>query len=500
MLKKEKKERNAKSNLFSFSGRRFQSGSFSAAMVLVVLAIIVVINLIFTKIPNKYTDFDISQNKLYSIGEESLELLKNVEKEVTIYYLTSTVNKEYYPQLNKVLEKYEEASDKIKIVQKDPELYPAFGNSYDALETTLLIVESDKRFKLIDESEIYVLSNYEDVYYYGAAEEYEFSGENLLANAVNYVLADNLPKVYMLEGNGELELDETFKEMITDSNITLETLNLMTKDAVPEDAEALIILSPEYDLNENATKAILTYLENGGNAIIFSDYLGKDKEMPNFLSIVEAYGVTIEKGMVFEGNKNYTFQDTPALVVPEVKSHAVTNIVTEANGTLMLPNVQSIVELEDKKDTIEITTLLSTSAESYLKAVPEDSESTSKQEGDAEGPFSLAVAITDSEKSEEEEDGLGEVKTKIVLFSSSAPADVNIYAQVTPYNASLLLDTLGWMCEMEDSIFIASKSLAVEYLTLTSSQVNLWRNVFLFALPTVVIGAGLYVTYRRKRR
>ena len=80
MLKKEKKERNAKSNLFSFSGRRFQSGSFSAAMVLVVLAIIVVINLIFTKIPNKYTDFDISQNKLYSIGEESLELFKNVSQ------------------------------------------------------------------------------------------------------------------------------------------------------------------------------------------------------------------------------------------------------------------------------------------------------------------------------------------------------------------------------------------------------------------------------------
>lgn len=508
--KKEKKPKKQKTkkqdSIFAFSGRRFRNGSFSAAMILIVVAIVIVINLIVSKIPAKYTQIDVSSNQIYSMSAESKKLLSSLKEDVTIYYLLGASQKKNYPQVTNLLEKYQDASDKIKVVQKDPELYPNFGDQYDAKDSTVLIVESEKRFKLVDYYDIYNVSNYEDAAYYGANPEYEFNGENLIANAVNYVVTNNLPKAYLLEGNGELELGDSIKKLVEDGNITVESLNLLTKGEVPKDADCLIILSPENDFSKEEAKAVIKYLQNGGNAVIFSDYLGEDKKMPNFMSVLEAYGVTIDDGIIYEGNSDYSFNNMPTYTVPEIKSLDASKELVESKGRVLIPSAQSIVELDDKSETLNVAALLTTSDTAFLKANPQSTETYEKEDGDKEGPFNTGVVITDSEKtddeegSEETEDTEENIKTKLVVFGSSALVDESIYNQVTKYNASLFTSTLGWMCDCEDSISIASKSITEESLTITDSEVNTWMSVYLIAIPLIVIATGIAVAVRRKRR
>ena len=65
----------------------------------------------------------------------------------------------------------------------------------------------------------------------------------------------------------------------------IQSLNLLTEGSVPDDADCLFIDSPSTDISEDEKTAIIDYLENGGKAMIFSDYTTED--LPNFDAVLE---------------------------------------------------------------------------------------------------------------------------------------------------------------------------------------------------------------------
>ena len=125
-----------------------------------------------------------------------------------------------------------------------------------------------------------------------------------------------------------------------------------------------------------------------------------------------------------------------------------------------------------------------------------------------EGPFDVAVAISDSEANAETEEGTSTeeedaekeaVETRLVVFGSSAIVDSGIYNGVTKNDAYMFAYAIGWMCNYEDSISISAKSLTEESLVITDGQVNLWMTVYLL-IPAAIIAVGVGVTVYRRRR
>ena len=55
----------------------------------------------------------------------------------------------------------------------------------------------------------------------------------------------------------------------------IKSLNLLTEGSVPDDADCLLIDSPTTDISSDEKDAIIEYLENGGKAMVFSDYTEK---------------------------------------------------------------------------------------------------------------------------------------------------------------------------------------------------------------------------------
>ena len=47
--------------------------------------IVLVVNMIVGSLPSKYTEVDVSEQKLYSIGDDTKKFLKDLDKDVTIY-------------------------------------------------------------------------------------------------------------------------------------------------------------------------------------------------------------------------------------------------------------------------------------------------------------------------------------------------------------------------------------------------------------------------------
>ena len=101
-----------------------------------------------------------------------------------------------------------------------------------------------------------------------------------------------MPKLYMVTGHGELELDSAFTDILQKANIDTQTINLMNYDTVPEDAMAVFVNAPTEDLSSDDAQKILNYLNNGGDIFINTVYTGKD--MPNLNKLLDFYGVITE--------------------------------------------------------------------------------------------------------------------------------------------------------------------------------------------------------------
>ena len=251
-------------------------GTYSMAVTAVVIAIVVVLNLVVQEIPSKYREIDLSSQKLYTIGEQTEKILKNLKKDVTLYYIAQDGTES--SDIKNLLEKYEEGSKHITVEQKDPAVSPKFASQYtsDNISNNSIIVVCGDKSKVVDYSSMYETSiNYQTY----SQEVTGFDGEGQLTSAINYVVSDNMPVLYNLEGHDESSMSETMKETIEKANIEIKFLNLLSEEAVPDDAECLFIFAPETDLTKEEADKIISYLENGGKALIVSNYT--DEDMPN---------------------------------------------------------------------------------------------------------------------------------------------------------------------------------------------------------------------------
>lgn len=464
-----------------------KNGSYSTIITVVFIAIIIVINMIVGKLPSKYTQFDISEQKLYSIGDQTEEMLKKLDKDVTIYQVAQSGSED--ENISKLLQRYEDESDHVKVELKDPVVNPKFVSDYTNtnLASNSLIVVCGERNKIVNYNNIYESTIDYNTYSYQTT---GFDGEGQITSAIAYVTSENLPVLYTLEGHGETELDSTIKEDIEKANMEIKSLNLLTEGSVPEDADCLLIESPTSDISEDERDAILKYLENGGKAMIFSDYTGEKLE--NFNAIMENYGVEAVDGLVFEGDSQHYAMQMPYYLVPNINSAEAVSDVASAGYYVLAPYAQGIQKLEDVRDTVTIESLLTTSDSAYAKSNM-NSDTLEKESDDISGPFDLGVSITETLDDDRE--------TKIVYYSTANLLDGQVNQMVSGGNEQLIMSSLSWMTDTEEntSVSIPSKSLEVSYLTLTAYDASFWKICTIGLIPGVFLIAGFVIWLKRRK-
>lgn len=471
----------------TMSKKHLKNGSYSVMMTVIFIAVIIVINLIVGEIPSKYSQIDISDQKLYSIGDQTKEMLKGLDEDVTIYQVAQSGSED--ETISNLLQRYEDESKHIKVEHKDPVVNPKFVSEYTSedLASNSLIVVSGERNKVVNYNNMYETSMDYYSYSYNTT---GFDGEGQITSAIAYVTSDDLPVIYTLDGHGERELDTTIKEDIEKGNIEIKSLNLLTEESVPEDADCLLINSPAADISEDEKTAIINYLENGGKAMIFSDYT--DAALDNFDALLENYGVQRVDGIVFEGDSQHYAMQMPYYLVPAINSTEATSEVASSGYYALAPYAQGIQKLEDVRDTLTVESLLTTSDKAYSKTNM-NSSSIEKEDGDIEGPFDLGVSITETLSDGKE--------TQIVYYSTSNILDSQVNQMVSGGNEQLVMASLNWMTDTEEStvVSIPSKSLEVSYLTLTDYDASFWKICTIGLIPGFFLIAGFVIWFKRRK-
>ena len=470
--------------------KNLKHGSYSIVAITILIAIIVVLNLVLQEVPSKYREIDLSTQKLYSIGDQTKKVLKKLDKDVEIYYIAQSGSES--SDIQKLLEKYEEGSDHIKVEQKDPAVNPKFVSQYtsDGVSNNSVIVVCGDKNKVIDNNSLYETTvNYQTY----SNEVTGFDGEGQITSAINYVTSDSMPVMYTLEGHDEATMSDTLKDTIQKANIDIQSLNLLTMDSVPDDADILFIFAPAKDISEDEASKIISYLENGGKALIVSNY--SSEEMSNFASVLENYGVKTAGGIVLEGDTNHYISQNPSYLLPNIESNDITSSLSSGSRYILMPLAQGIVKSDNYRDSLEITDILTTSDGSYSKVNVEDMQTMEKESDDIDGPFAVGVSITENLDDEKE--------TQIVYYSSEALFNDQMNTMVSGANYELISASVNWMCESEEdsnTISIASKSYDTSTLTIPAADASFWSIFVTAVVPVVilVIGGGIWMKRRKQ--
>lgn len=471
----------------SFRSRAFRAGGYSLAAAAIVIAIAVALNLMVGALPASWTKVDLTDTGLYSLSSQTEQLVAELEEDVTVYWIVQDGSQD--STMEQLLERYKSLSKHLKVEEKDPVVYPSFAQQYtdSTLYNNSLIVVCGDRSRYISYYDIYV-TDYSSYYTTGTTST-QFAGESELTSAIDYVTNEDLPTVYTLTGHGESELPSELSEGAEDENLLLEELSLVNGEAVPEDADAIILYSPQRDISSDEKDALLTYLQGGGKLLLVTDYT--DTDMPNLAELMEYYGTALMDGLVLEGDSDHHMRGYNYYLLPDISSHDITQPLVDGGYYILMPLAQGITVSDELRDGLTVTELLTTSDSAYAKANGYNITTFEKEDGDVDGPFALGVAIT-----EEVEGG----QTGIVWLTTSYMFDSDNNMRVAGANNDLFLNALDWMCQRESAISIRAKDLSTEYLTVSSSSASTWSVILVAVVPLAFLVGGAVVTIRRRRR
>lgn len=480
---------NMKNLLDSFKTRSFRVGGYSIATTAIVIAIAIVANILVSSLPTSWTQFDTTSNKLYSITDQTKSLVNKLDKDVTIYWIVRDGYEDTY--LENLLPQYEDLSSKLDVVQKDPDISPTFATQYtDSVAENSLVVTCGDRYRYLDYRDLYVLD--QEKYYTENKEEYSFNGESELTSAIDFVVSEDLPKIYLLSGHGEVPLPASYADALDDANVETADLSLLTIEFVPADADCVLVNAPQTDISEDEMRKLKDYLGNGGNVILLTDPPQQGR-LTNLETLMSGYGVNAADGIVIETDQNYYAWDYPFYLLPKLESHDITNPLRQANYRVMLPFAQGLTISEDLPEGIHVLELLTTSKTSLSKASGYNMTGFEKEEGDVDGPFALAVSVTQTL-----DDGL---YSHILWVSSSLLMDENANAIVSGGNMSFFMNMINYLCEPEgNNITIYAKNTSAEYLVMDNATASYLTLMMVGLIPAAYLLFGIINTVRRKRR
>lgn len=282
-----------------FTTAHSRNGAYSVGMTAVVIAIIIVLNMIVSQLPDNLRSLDVSDSKIYEITKTSREILKNLEKKVKLTVLSEETQAD--KRIRTFINKYADLSDEVEVEWVDPVLHPSVLSENDASADTVIVSceETGKDTKIAFSDMIqYDMSSY---YTTGQVTESGFDAEGQLTSAVNYVTNDTTKKLYRTSGHGEDAFGTNFTDLTDKSNLTITELNLVMTQTIPEDCDLLLMNGPVKDISEEEKTAISNYLQGGGNVMLF---LGDtDEELPNLESLMKEYGLETAEGYIADPSR-----------------------------------------------------------------------------------------------------------------------------------------------------------------------------------------------------
>lgn len=444
---------------------------------------------------------DITENKVYTLSNESINEIKNIDSDVMIYVYGYTEKDTVVDLIKQYIKN--NSSISYSIITNDNNLtkIQEFGleNGNQAL-----IIEVGESNKILYSSDFVS-------YDYTTYQQIDLT-ENAITNAILNLTIAQKPKVYFLSGHNELSIENYLTTLIAymqNEVFDYGTLNLLTVESIPEDCDLIAIMSPQKDLMEQEVTLLQNYINNGGNLIMTSDlYTTESTSLPNWQRILDLYGINIDNGAIYEANEGSAVANYPIIFMPQIENTEITSDIA-TDGALILEYARRINlpdEAKSEELNVEYEKLLSSSEKSFFVTDFSDnlinSISTQTPQSNV-----ISAKITKTISGNSEEGNEQEAKQSQMIVISNGTFVTNVESMISQgvskvnlyNNADFFISCVANLTNRDDTISVRKEMSSSTYApTETENKVVL---AIIFIVPILIIIIGIIVwNYRRHKR
>ena len=495
-LKKEQKEKSPNKFIQTIKKKWLIDGTKTTILVLIIIAVFIAIN--FGMQTLDLAPLDFTQEKLYTLTDESKEKVKNIDKDVNIYFIGYTDEE---PTVD-LAKQYNNANKRINVEAVDINNRPDLAQKYGIESGTEgIIVECGDKSKVLTSSDLvtYDTSTYETI---SIAEE-------KLTSSIESVTSDKIPKVYFLEGYSEFSLTQNmyYLNIYLDNEVNeTETLDILSTGKVPDDCDTLVITTPNKDFDDIATNAIIDYINSGRNILWLNAAVATDQNFTNVNKILDMYGIKpFEKGIIRETDTSKMVTESPDLIMPEIQNSTVTEDLYNTTGVIFVNATKINIDTDKLEElNVEENDLLLASQGSYFRT-NFNNQASSPSDDEEKGTFVVGAEMNKTIKEANEETGESAITSKLIIYGENyfitdyqLSQNSQYGAIQLAYNKDLVLNSIAYLVDREEDI-TARKSTGTVTYTATEEQDTIIRAI-IFTIPVLIIIAGIIVWQIRRRK
>lgn len=453
--------------------RRFFFNCNGILIALIVIIAAVIINLIAFRF--NYT-FDLTRNKLYSLSEQSLQAIEEINRQPNDLYIYGFFSGDISSNaMVDLIKEFQKRSGKIIYQTVDPYKNQAETRRFEIRELGTLVFQlGDKNLKILPW----------DVYVEDSEGCETFIGEQAITQTIYKLIDADTKYLNILIGHGE-KIYQSAREYIKGAGYKVEYLDLMNDGKIPENCSQLIIAGPKSDLTIPELNLIEKYLEQGGRLMIFLDFPPNKASLPNLVKLLNQWGIDTEDSVVLELEKRTAFDHT--MIVPNYRHHEITQRLGETFTNLIFPFNRTMKVIENYSGPAKVEVILESSPESWGET--DRGGQVKKDPHEIAGPIPLGIAASRF---------FNGVESRLVVLANSNFIDDQFVTEAG--NLNLFYSMTNWLLGQPERITIAPKQLQLTRVFLTPLQTNLVRSFVLVVLPSLILILGGVIWFRRRAR
>ncbi len=451
----------------ALTGRQVRYGSNIVITSIAFLGILFVLNWF---VYNNPKNWDVTEDKTNTLAPETIQALESLPEPVTAVAFYSSVSPESATEL---LEKFKSNSNgKFDYQFVNPDTDPVAAREAGITgDGKIMLVMSEQR------------------------EIANFASETELTKTLIKLINPETRVVYFLTGHGEATLDfgdvslSTAKSTLESKNYTVNSLNLLAENKIPDDALAVVIAGPQKPVSETEVQLLKQYVDAGGSLIVMEEPIllteFGDSADPLAEYLAQDWGIVLNDDIIID----LSSQQLLNAVSASAGQHPITNNLS-ANYLVIMPQTRSI-NLTTPTDSVIQTPLLLTSQNSWGEVNFTSAESTEVSfdpEADLPGPLIMASVGENTAT-----DG------RVVVFGNSYFATNDMFDVYG--NGNFFVNSVDWAAEQENLINITPNTpTARTFIPPNQIQLLIILLGSILIIPGLVVFAGISSWLARRRQ
>ncbi len=427
---------------------------------------------------NRYPyEFDLTWGNRNSLTETSVRLVQQLDKPVKVTAFARDDNKSIRDLIEKIIGRYQRHKSDMKVEYLNPDLVPQLVSEHGITVDGELLVQYGKR-----------------------QETTQNISEKSITQLLMRLSTETSRYVAFIQGHGERDLlgtanhdFGTFGQQLNNKGFNLQPLILATTQGIADNIQVLVIASPRTGYLPGELKLIAQYVDKGSNLLLMVDPDTGESLEPLLaaLDIQRLPGVVVDATTRLLGISNPTF----ALAI-DYPRHPVTESL---HSQTIFPRASGLIAAEesDWRATSFIQTLPKSWTETDALLSGQQNITFDPETEEHAGPINIGYAL--ERPIENIDDGKTVSQTQRIIVMGDSDFLSNSYIG-NGQNQDLGTAILQWLSHNDAQIDIGIVSAPDAQLQITPPGALALLLVFIILLPLTLLGMGVVIWLKRRRR